>query len=153
MHLYGEPLDWHRQASSIFTWMSFLNTTKYPPSLQFLLMTMGPALILLALLERIDLRGNNPVVVIGKVPFFFYVVHLYFIHVLAMLALVYAGRDWQEYILSAQGIMSGRLSSFGFELGTVYVVWLAVLIVLYPLCRWYQQVRENHPTNWWLKYL
>ena len=150
---YGEPVNWQRLDSNIFTLMSFLNTTKYPPSLQFLLMTMGPALMLLALLEGVRIRGNNPFVVFGKVPFFFYVVHLYFIHALAMLALVYAGRDWKEYILSAGGIMSGRLSTFGFRLGTVYVVWLTVLIVLYPLCRWYQQVSENHPAKWWLKYL
>jgi hypothetical protein len=92
-------------------------------------------------------------VVFGKVPFFFYIVHLYFIHALAMLALVYADRDWKEYILSAQGIMSGRLVNFGFELGTVYVIWLGVIVVLYPLCRWYQQVKVNHPTYGWLRYL
>jgi uncharacterized membrane protein len=152
-NLYGEPVAWQSQDSIIFTWMSFLNTTKYPPSLQFLLMTMGPALISLALLERISVGGKNLVVVLGKVPFFFYVIHIFLIHALAMLALVYAGRDWREYILSAQAIMSGSLSNFGFGLGTVYAVWLAVVVVLYPLCRWYQQVRENHPTKWWLKYL
>ena len=152
-NLYGEPLAWQRQDSVIFTLMSILNTTKYPPSLQFLLMTMGPALISLALLERISVSGKNPLVVFGKVPFFFYVIHIFLIHALAMLALVYAGRDWKEYILSAQGIMSGRLSNFGFGLGTVFAVWLAVILGLYPLCRWYQQVRSNHPTKWWLKYL
>jgi uncharacterized membrane protein len=152
-NLYGEPAAWQSQDSIIFTWMSFLNTTKYPPSLQFLLMTMGPALISLALFERISVGGENLLVVLGKVPFFFYVIHIFLIHALAMLALVYAGRDWREYILSAQGIMSGSLSNFGFGLGTVYAVWLAVIVALYPLCRWYQQVRENHPTKWWLKYL
>ena len=152
-NLYGEPLAWQRQYSVIFTLMSILNTTKYPPSLQFLLMTLGPALISLALLERISVSGKNPLVVFGKVPFFFYVIHIFLIHALAMLALVYAGRDWKEYILSAQGIISGRLSNFGFGLETVFAVWLAVILGLYPLCRWYQQVRSNHPTKWWLKYL
>ena len=152
-NLYGEPIAWQRQDSVIFTLMSILNATKYPPSLQFLLMTMGPALISLALLERISVSGKNSLVVFGKVPFFFYVIHIFLIHALAMLALVYAGRDWKEYILSAQGIMSGRLSNFGFGLGTVFAGWLAVILGLYPLCRWYQQVRSNHPTKWWLKYL
>jgi uncharacterized membrane protein len=153
VHFYGEPLDWQRQGSSIFTLMAFLNTTKYPPSLQFLLMTMGPALIFLALMEHVNMRLKNPLVVFGKVPFFFYVIHIYLIHALAMLALVYSGRDWKEYILSAQSLMSGRLSNFGFELGIVYAVWAAILLVLYPLCRWYQQVREKRPTRWWLRYL
>jgi uncharacterized membrane protein len=152
-NLYGEPVAWQRQDSIIFTLMSFLNATKYPPSLQFLLMTMGPALISLALLERLSVGEKNILVVFGKVPFFFYVIHIFLIHALAMLALVYAGRDWKEYILSAQGIMSGRLSNFGFGLGTVFAVWLAVILGLYPLCRWYQQVKDNHPTKWWRKYL
>ncbi len=152
-HIYGEPIDWQKQSSSIFTLMSFLNTTKYPPSLQFLLMTMGPALIFLALIERTKLAAKNPLLVFGRVPFFFYVIHIYFIHALAMLALHYSGRDWKEYILSAHNMISGRLSNFGFGLGTVYVVWLIVLFVLYPLCRWYQKVREQHPTNWWFRYL
>jgi hypothetical protein len=132
--------------------MSFLNTTKYPPSLQFLLMTMGPPLIFLAFLEHTSLRAKNPMVVFGKVPFFFYIVHLYLIHALAMFALVYAGRDWKEYILSAQGITSGRLINFGFGLGTVYMIWLGIVVVLNPLCKWYQRVREDHPTNTWLRY-
>jgi hypothetical protein len=146
-------MDWQGQKSGILTLMSFLNTTKYPPSLQFLLMTMGPALIMVAFLERVNLQTKNPLVVFGRVPLFFYVIHLYLIHALAMLALLYVGRDWKEYILSAQGIASGKLINFGFGLGTVYLLWLAVVIVLYPLCRWYQQVRQAHPTKWFLKYL
>jgi uncharacterized membrane protein len=153
LHLYGEPTDWQEQNSSIFTVMSFLNMTKYPPSLQFLLMTMGPAMIFLALIEHVNWRAKNPLVVFGKVPFFFYVIHIYLIHALAMLALAYSGRDPKEYILSAQSLTSGRLSNFGFGLGTVYAVWLIVLLGLYPLCRWYQKVREKHPTSWWLRYL
>jgi uncharacterized membrane protein len=152
-NFYGEPMDWQGQKSGILTLMSFLNTTKYPPSLQFLLMTMGPALIMVAFLERVNLQTKNPLVVFGRVPLFFYVIHLYLIHALAMLALLYVGRDWKEYILSAQGIASGKLINFGFGLGTVYLLWLAVVIVLYPLCRWYQQVRQAHPTKWFLKYL
>jgi uncharacterized membrane protein len=152
-NLYGEPQGWQRQDSAIYTFMSFLNTTKYPPSLQFLLMTMGPALIFLALSERPNVRENHPFLVFGKVPFFFYVLHIYLIHILAILALIYAGWDWREYILSASRIMSGRLMDFGFGLETVYITWLLVVASLYPLCRWYKQVREKNPTKWWLRYL
>jgi len=152
-NLYGEPINWQKQDSGTFTLMSFLNTTKYPPSLQFILMTMGPALLFLALSERSSLGVKNLFVAFGRVPFFFYIVHIYFIHALAMLTLTYAGRDWREYILSAQGVVSGKLINFGFGLGNVYVIWLMVLLVLYPLCKWYQQVRENNPTKWWLRYL
>jgi len=152
-NLYGEPISWQKQDSGIFTVMSFLNTAKYPPSLQFILMTMGPALLFLYLSERISLEVKNLFVTFGKVPFFFYIVHIYFIHALAMLALIYTGRDWREYIFSARSVMSGRLSNFGFGLGNVYMIWLTVVVLLYPLCRWYQKVRENNPTKWWLRYL
>ena len=150
---YGEPTTWQTQDTSIFTWISFLNTTKYPPSLQFLLMTLGPALVFLAASEYFTIQKTNTFVVFGRVPFFFYITHIYLIHMLAMLALAVTGWDWREYILSAGAFLSGRLEGFGFGLGIVYVMWAMVLVILYPLCRWYQKFRENHPTWWWLGYL
>jgi len=152
-NLYGEPIGWLPQDSNMFTLIAFLNTTKYPPSLQFILMTIGPALIFLALIEYARPRETNPLVTFGKVPFFFYIVHIYLIHVLAILALVFTGWDWREYILSAARFQSARLIDFGFGLEAVYIIWLVVILMLYPLCRWYQQVRENNPGRWWLSYL
>ena len=152
-NLYGEPHPWQTQDSFVFSLLSFLNTTKYPPSLQFLLMTMGPALIFLSAVESLGTRLLKPVIVFGKVPFFFYIVHLYVIHALATLFLVYEGRDWHQYILSARGIMSGTLRSFGRDLPTVYIIWILVVLSLYPICRWYQNYRANNPTKWWLSYL
>jgi len=92
-------------------------------------------------------------VVFGKVPFFFYIVHLYVIHALAILAIVYKGYDWHAYILSATRIRSGTLISFGFGLEAVYVIWILLLVSLYPLCKWYQRYKENNPNKWWLSYL
>ena len=153
LNLYGEPFKWGVQASSIFTVMSFLNTTKYPPSLQFLLMTMGPALIFLSVSESITSRAIKSVQVFGKVPFFFYVVHLYLIHALATLWLVHSGRDWHEYILSARTLQSGTLMRFGLELGGVYLIWIFVIALLYPLCNWYQQYKADDRNKWWLSYI
>lgn len=150
---YGEPRPWSTQNTPIFTFMSFLNTTKYPPSLHFLLMTIGPALIFLASSERVQNSFTVPVTVFGKVPFFFYILHLYLIHALATLTLVPSGREWHEYILSAERLSSGTLSNYGLRLEAVYLVWILVVILLYPLCRWYQKYKENHPKQWWLRYL
>ena len=150
---YGEPREWDVHTSPVFTLLSFLNVTKYPPSLQFLLMTMGPALLLLGAIEPLQERLPKPMIVFGRVPFFFYIVHLYLIHGLAMLLLVYQGGEASEYILSASGLRSGRLSEFGLSLGAVYAIWVFVVAMLYPLCRWYQRYRENHPSQWWLSYL
>jgi hypothetical protein len=152
-NLYGEPHPWRIQNTPLFSLLSFLNTTKYPPSLHFLLMTMGPTLICLSVFETIEGRLAKPILLFGRVPFFFYIIHLYVIHALAMLLLVYQGRDGQEYILSARGIMSGRLSSFGLGLGAVYAIWIAIVLLLYPVCRWYQKVREQNSSKWWLSYL
>lgn len=152
-NLYGEPVPRQTLDSSAFTLISFLNTTKYPPSLHFLLMTMGPALIFLALIEYARPRSTNPLVVFGRVPFFFYVVHIYLIHALAMATLAFTGWEWRDYILSAPRFQSGRLSSFGFGLEAVYVIWGIVVVMLYPLCWWYQKVRQNNPEKRWLSYL
>jgi uncharacterized membrane protein len=152
-NLYGEPGTWQLRPSLMFSLLSFLNTTKYPPSLHFLLMTMGPALIFLAAVEPVGNRLAKPVIVFGRVPFFFYVVHLYLIHALAMLLLVVQGRDWHEYILSAKRITSGILSSFGLGLGAVYAIWIVIVVLLYPVCRGYQTYREKNPSKGWLRYL
>ena len=152
-NLYGEPTMWNEQSPAIFSTLSFLNTTKYPPSLHFLLMTMGPALIFLASSETIRSKVGNFISTFGKVPFFFYIVHLYFIHFLASAWLVYQGQDWGAYVISAEEIMSGRLGSFGVSLDAVYVIWILVIVMLYPLCRWYQAYKETHLEKRWLSYL
>jgi uncharacterized membrane protein len=152
-NLYGEPHPWQTQDPPVFSLMSFLNTTKYPPSLHFLLMTMGPALIFLSVIESVRSRIARPVIIFGRVPLFFYIVHLYVIHALALLMLAYKGRDWSEYILSARRIASGSLSNFGLRLETVYLVWILVIVLLYRLCRGYQHFKDGNPSKWWLSYL
>ena len=152
-NIYGEPNPWNEQKNFIFTLLSFQNTTKYPPSLHFLLMTMGPALLFLSVSENVHSKLPKPLIVLGRVPFFFYIIHLYFIHTLASIFLVYQGRAWDAYVLSAREIMSGRLGSFGVRLEAVYVIWILVLVMLYPLCRWYQAFKEQHPEKRWLSYL
>jgi uncharacterized membrane protein len=150
---YGEPREWDPQTSPVFRLLSFLNTTKYPPSLQFLLMTMGPALILLALFEPVRNRLPKPVIFFGRAPFFFYILHLYVIHALATLLLVYQGGEWTDYIFSAENLTSGTLSEFGLALAAVYVIWAAMIVLLYPLCKGCQMYRERNPSKWWLRYL
>ncbi|HKI53466.1 MAG TPA: heparan-alpha-glucosaminide N-acetyltransferase domain-containing protein [Anaerolineales bacterium] len=152
-NLYGEPNTWSEQSTTIYSVLSFLNTTKYPPSLHFLLMTIGPALIFLSVSEKVQSRILQPIITFGKVPFFFYIAHLYFIHLLASAFLVYQGQGWDAYVISAGEIMSGRLGRFGVRLDAVYVIWMVVIMMLYPLCRWYQAYKEGHPEKRWLSYL
>lgn len=152
-NLYGEQKTWSEQSTIIYSFLSFLNTTKYPPSLQFLLMMMGPALLFLAVNEKTQNRITLPIITFGRVPFFFYIIHLYLIHALAALYLVYEGHEWNAYVVSAEEIMSGRLGRFGVSLDAVYVIWITVIVVLYPLCGWYMAYKESHLEKRWLSYI
>ena len=155
LNVYGDPAPWSTQHSAFFTVLSFLNSTKYPPSLEFLLMTLGPALVAMAWLDRVRLSAANPVVVFGRVPFFFFLVHLALIHgFLIVLNLFRYGRA--SFLLLPGPSLGGPRAAFppdyGFNLGVVYAVWIAVIIVIYPLCRWYAGVKGRR-TDWWLSYL
>lgn len=157
LNVYGDPSPWTTQRSFTYTILSFLNTTKYPPSLAFLLMTLGPALVALALLDRRSFKPSNPVIVFGRVPLFFFVTHFYAAHVAAaVLALVRYGSAAWAFIFHPVPSMGGPLklypSGFGYDLWVVYVVWAVIVIGLYPACRWFASVKARRK-DWWLSYL
>ena len=154
LNIYGDPLRWSRYDSPLWTVMSFINTTKYPPSLLFLLMTLGPVLLLLRSFESRVPRVFAPALIIGKVPLFFYVLHFFLIHLLAVAA------SYVRY-----GEVSGMFQSpdlghfpfsqppgWGSSLAVAYLLWVAVVVVMFPLCRWYANVRLRR-AEWWLSYL
>ena len=146
---------WAAQSSSILTICSFLNVTKYPPSLLYSLSTLGPALIALALLEKPLNRLGTMVIRIGRVPLFFYVLHLFLLHGLAVIAVVLSGRPWTDMIsiTNINGKDSPWLKGYGFSLAGTYGVWILVVLLLYPLCKWYDKYKTNHKEKWWLSYL
>ena len=150
---YGDPTPWSTQHSVLFTVLSFLNVTKYPPSLQFLVMTLGPALIVLALLERVHFA--NPLIVFGRVPFFYYLVHLAVAHMFAIsLGVVrYGPRAFLLLPAPSMGSPANLFpANYGYDLWVVYAVWIAVVVVLYPVCRWYAELKQRR-RDWWLSYL
>jgi len=153
LNLYGDPNPWSPQRTVLYSIMSFLNTVKYPASLHYLLMTIGPALVFLALTERVDNRAAELVLTFGRVSLFFYILHIYLIHLLALVAIRLAGRSWTEWIITAQRFMSGSLADFGFDLYVVYIVWALLLAVMYPLCKWYRPYKKAHPENRLLTYI
>jgi uncharacterized membrane protein len=157
INVYGDPAPWSTQRSATFTMLSFLNTTKYPPSLAFLLMTLGPALIILGLFDRMSFRSTNPVIVFGRVPLFFFVIHFYAAHIAAVvLALVKYGSPAWRFVFHPEPSMGGPVKlfppDFGFDLWVAYAVWATIVIGLYPLCRWFAGVKARR-RDWWLSYL
>ncbi|HEX4606110.1 MAG TPA: hypothetical protein VH724_19070 [Candidatus Angelobacter sp.] len=154
---YGDPAPWAHQRSAVFTVLSFLNCTKYPGSLDFLLMTLGPALLVLARFDRRAFNPANPLVVFGRVPMFYFILHFYLIHILAVLAawLRYGSAAFQ-FIFHPLPSMGGPAklfpADFGYSLWVVYGVWLLTVVLLYPLCRWFAKVKATR-RDWWLSYL
>ena len=153
-NVYGDPSLWSWQSTPARTVMSFLNTTKYPPSLLFLLMTLGPALLLLRAFDGGVPAWLRPAAIFGKVPLFYYVLHIFLIHLLAVAA------SYVRYGEVKETFRSPDLGHFpfsappGWDLGlpVVYLVWIVVVLALFPLCRWYAGLRQRHRA-WWLSYL
>ncbi len=157
LNLYGDPSPWSAQPTTVFTVLSFINPTKYPPSLAFLLMTLGPALLLLAELERVALGRRHPLVVFGRVPFAYYVVHFWLLHAVAALAafLRYGTAAW-AFFWHPLPSMGGSREMFPADLGSslwvVYVAWLVLVTALYPAGLWLAEVKARR-RDWWLSYL
>jgi uncharacterized membrane protein len=145
---YGDPKHWSMQPGAGFSVLSFLNVTKYPPSLAYLLMTLGPTSLLLALFERTSGRLMGVLETFGRVPLFAYVVHLALAHLLAGLLGLMLGLG--SAILTNFFVFYP--DSWGFGLGGVYCAWLVVLALLYPLCAWFAALKRRR-SDWWLAYL
>lgn len=148
---YGDPSRWYVQRNGLYSWLSFLNLSKYPPSLDYIALTIGVAMIVLGLLDRISKNSFSFLRVFGRVPFFYYVVHLYFIHALAVILFVVQGYP-SEDIAPQRSPFMFRPDHFGFGLPGVYVLWLAVILILYPLCKWFGNYKKTHD-KWWLSYM
>ncbi len=151
---YGDPSPWSAQQSPLWTVMSFFNTTKYPPSLLFLLMTLGPALLLLRTFDDKVPAWLRPVLTIGRVPLFFYVIHFFVIHLLAVAA------SWLRYGSVSELFQSPDLQHFPFAQppgwgagpSVVALLWVLVVLIMYPLCRWYADIKRRR-TDGWLHYI
>ncbi len=147
---YGDPLPWQSQRTSGLTVASFLNARKYPPSLDFLLMTLGPLLVAWGLLERVRGRVAAWLATYGAVPLFFYVIHIFVAHLLAiLLAWVQGGAPRRILAASAPETIPDW---YGLSLPGVYVAWIVVVLAMYPLCRWFARMKRERD-DWWLSYL
>lgn len=153
-NIYGDAAHWSRQQSAFLSFLAILKTSKYPPSLLYVLMTIGPALLFLAFTEKINTAASRVISVYGRVPMFYYLLHIFLIHLLAMLFTgLFTNNDWKVWILDQPLWFDESLKGNGFSLGVVYLVWAFVVISLYPLCKWYDQYKQSHKEKWWLSYL
>jgi uncharacterized membrane protein len=151
-----DPDLWSIQPRAGFTILSFINTEKYPPSFLFLLMTLGPMLGFMALASYLPKVIQQPLILLGRVPLFFYLAHIFLIHLLAVL-LAFLRFGHAEWLYQGPGIfwsetLPGHPPGYGLGLGWVVTIWLLVLVLLWPICRWYGRYKQTH-SWWWLKYV
>jgi uncharacterized membrane protein len=154
INIYGDPVRWSRQKSAAFTVLSFLNTNKYPPSLLFLLMTLGPALLFLWAVDGRTPPFLRPALVLGKVPMFYYLLHFPLIHLLAV-AVCYARYGQVHWMFESPTIDKFPITpppGWGFSLPIIYLIWASVVVALYPLCRWFAALKQRR-SDAWLSYL
>ncbi len=153
-NLYGDPGKWTSQKNPFFTFLSFLNVTKYPPSLLYILITLGPALLFLAFTEKLNGTVVKVVSVYGRVPMFYYLIHIYVIHLAALVAsAILPGQDWSIWLLKEPIWFTKDLRGYGFSLPVAYLFWITIVAALYPLCKWYDKYKQAHKEKWWLSYL
>jgi uncharacterized membrane protein len=149
-NIYGDPVPWQPQAAWWRSVLSFLNCQKYPPSLLYLLMTIGPAITFMPLLERMNGAVGRFFTVFGRVPMFYYILHIYLIHGMALI--VGLMMDMPTHYFTDSDAIFGPKPGWGFSLPIVYMYWALAIALLYIPCRWFMYVKMNN-RQWWLSYL
>ena len=148
INAYGDPAPWVAQRNAAHTVLSFLNTSKYPPSLLYLCMTLGPALTLLSLIERVQNKFSAICLVYGNVPLFYFVLHLYLLRAINIVLIFASGLN----LKTSSSPFVFQAPAFGFSLWVVYLIWIFVIAALYLPCKWYANYKRSH-RQWWLAYL
>ena len=153
-NFYGDPADWSKQTTPLKTFYSFMNVQKYPPSLLFMCATIGGAFIFLGLTKNTSNRLSKIISVYGRVPFFYYILHFYLLNLIHIIFFLAKGHSFSEGMKGLPGLpFKFSVPGEGNDLWVVYVIWLAVVIALYPICKWYDQYKTSHKEKRWLSYL
>ena len=152
-NVYGDPVHFKQYGSFSKDIISFLNPSKYPPSLLYVLMTLGAGLLFLANSENLKGKLVNFFSTFGRVPFFYYILHLYAIHLLALLFAQLSGFGWQHMLLPTWIGFVPDMKGYGVSLWVVYVIWIGIILLLYPICKKFDHYKQRHKEKWWLSYL
>lgn len=153
INIYGDLVPWAIQDTTTKTILSYFNVTKYPPSLLYLCITIGPSMLFLVAIENVKNKVTVFFLVFGRVPLFYYFLHVLVIHVFAIIGILLFGGTWQDMILTAESFLGGNLATYGYSLFVVYLVWIAIVLILYPISKKYMLYKANHRDKWWLSYL
>lgn len=148
---YGDPAPWSVQSSAVMTVLSFINVSKYPPSLMYVLVTLGVSMLLFLALDRLAGPLRKVLLAFGRTSLFTYVIHIYVAHSVALLIAVLGGLS-ASYYFDFLSRFGGGSDGQGYDIPIVYATWFAVLLILYPLSSWFERVKRER-RDWWLSYL
>lgn len=152
--IYGDPLHWSKQKDTVHTIFSFMNVQKYPPSLLYMCATIGPGLIFMSFVNTASNKLSKFFLVYGRVPMFYYILHFYLLTILRIISYLSHGHSIEDGMKGGPNIPFKFVApGEGFSLAVVYLIWIAVVIALYPLCKWYDKYKTDHPEKKWLSYL
>lgn len=153
-NIYGDPAPWSLQKDGLFSLLSFINVSKYPVSLQYALVMGGIALLLLWVFDGVKAQGLGALIITyGRVPLLFYISHLYLAHGIAILGAIADGFSWTLMVYTPASFQDPRFPEYGYGLGVVYALTLLIIVMLYPLCKWYMRYKSENRDKWWLSYL
>jgi len=152
INVYGDAVPWSSQKTATLTLLSFMNVSKYPPSLVFCLVTLGIMFLLLAFSEQFGDRFKKIAAVYGKVPLFYFIVHFYLIHLITLVVLLMQGFSWSQLEFTSNTFGRPKGVESGLHLWAIYLIWAGLVIILYKPCRWFGQYKATH-SYWWLRYL
>jgi uncharacterized membrane protein len=152
LNIYGDPVLWTIQKDAVFTFLSFMNVTKYPPSLLFCLVTLGILFLLLAFAEQFQNGIKKVALVYGKVPLFYFVIHFYVIHIITLFMLILQGFNWSQLEFASGTFGRPKGVESGLPLWSIYFIWIFVVMILYKPCLWFGKYKAENQ-HWWLKYI
>ena len=151
LNIYGDSFHWTTQKNNLYTFLSFVNVTKYPPSLLFCLLTLGVMFLIFSFIEGMKNKFTDIAIVYGKVPLFYFVIHWFIIHPLMFAMVFIHGFKSSDLVF---GFNFGRpKSGSGVNLLVIYLLWIFIVAMLYPICKWYGNYKEGHKENKWHSYL
>ena len=153
INIYGDLIPWTTQKNISYTILSFFNVTKYPPSLAYILITLGPALLFLYAIEHIKNKLTDFFLVFGRVPLMYYFLHVLVIHLVAIIGILMFGGEWSYMILTVDVFTNARLLDYGYSLTVVYLVWIGIVLLLYPISKKYMIYKSKNKDKLWLSYL
>lgn len=152
INMYGDGAPWSVQKTGFYTFLSFMNVSKYPPSLLFCLVTMGIMFLLFAFVEKLNKGVQHVAMVYGKVPLFYFVLHFYFVHIITLVMLFIQGVQWADFEFATGTFGRPKRVVTGLPLWGIYLVWVSVVFILYKPCVWFGNYKATHQ-KWWLKYI